>query len=57
MMVALVEQRFERLTDAYKRLLDAYIYGNRYDRERLIAEGEFLIADAEWGFAPPVRRE
>ena len=53
-MIGLLELRFRRLEEAYARLLDAYIYGNRQDRDRLIAEAEFLLADAKWGFSPPV---
>lgn len=53
-MTDLLEARFERMTIAYKRLLDAYIWGNRLDRKELIHEAEFLIADALWGFSPPI---
>ncbi len=52
-MDALLERRFKRMTVAYARLLDAYKYGNRFDRTRLVHEAEMLIADAKWGFHPP----
>ncbi|KKL87851.1 hypothetical protein LCGC14_1930580 [marine sediment metagenome] len=53
-MSSLLERRFERMTMAYKRLIDAYVYSNRMDRDELIHEAEMLIADAEWGFLPPI---
>ncbi len=53
-MSSLLERRFERMTIAYKRLLDAYIWSNRFDRDRLIQEAEMLIGDAKWEFFPPI---
>ncbi len=50
-----IARRFERMTAAYKRLLDAYIWSNRFDRDKLIHEAEMLIGDAEWGFFSPVQ--
>jgi hypothetical protein len=38
---------------AYKRLLDAYTWSNRRDRDELIHEAEMLIDDAKWEFFPP----
>ena len=53
-MTTLLERRFKRITEAYARLLKAYTYSNRRDRQKLIAEAELLLADAKWGFLPPL---
>ncbi len=51
----LLKARFQRMTVAYKRLLDAYTYGNRRDRAKLMHEAELIIADAVWGCSPPMK--
>ncbi|KKN19774.1 hypothetical protein LCGC14_0942230 [marine sediment metagenome] len=56
-MSGLLERRFKRMTEAYRRLLYAYIWGNRRDRDTLIHEAEMLIGDAEWGFFPPITED
>ena len=54
---ALLAQRakLERLAQAYARLLDAYKWSNRRDREELIHEAELLLTDLKWGTAPIAR--
>jgi hypothetical protein len=47
--------RLERLARAYARLLDAYRWGNRRDRDELIHEAELLLTDLKWGTFPIAR--
>ncbi|KKN02109.1 hypothetical protein LCGC14_1121120 [marine sediment metagenome] len=47
--------KLERLGEGYARLLNAYKWSNKRDREKLIHEAELLLTDLKWGTAPIAR--
>lgn len=48
-------EKLERLARAYARLLDAYKWMNRRDKEEIVHEAELLLTDLKWGTLPITR--